>query len=822
MLGAFVAPTSPADVKATSIRYFGDYVLLGEIAGGGMGVVFHARQVSLNRKVAVKLIRAGRMATDDERRRFRTEAEAAARLDHPHIVPIYEIGEHEGQPFIAMKLIEGESLAERLGEVREQRSEVGNQRAAGTGRDAEARRLTSDRCPLTSATALLATIARAVQHAHERGVLHRDIKPGNILLDAAGEPHLTDFGLAKFLGRDTSHTLTSAILGTPDYMSPEQAVGSTRDVTAVSDVYSLGAVLYALLTGQPPFHGQSPGETIEWVKHRAPRPPRALNPRVDAALEIICLKCLEKEPAARYASAQALAEDLDRWLASQPILARPAGRWARLRKWTRRNRVAAALAATMVLGALLVVAGGVWFWPRGEAPHAAASVKWENVSAPALQAEPNRNYRLKSATEVAITLPAAPATGDVIRVASGGSGGWRLIQNSNQVILTENLGAGEAGRHWVNRGGDRQWTGVASSADGTRLVASEFGHRQRGGNLYLSDDGGATWNPRGPKRLWTACALSADAGLIAATTAFAKIYISTNFGQLWHSREERMNWTGIACSADGQKLVAVDNGTNAAGGHIYISTDRGRTWTPRESRRNWYFVASSADGRTLAASVGESNVKGELSAGFIYVSADGGVTWTPRLTDQPRRWEGIAMSADGRTICAVEDNGLKPPGGRFHVSLDAGVTWTARGPVGFWNRIGMSPDARVLIGIAREKVEDVSQLVLSRDLGATWIELKDHRFWSSAAFSADGRRLVAAAGHYDIGRGSAIFTSVPTTVPGLAGAFTGAAGAEVELQYLGGDQFRVLRASGLLTVEGNPAPVRPSVGVPGVRNGATK
>ncbi len=318
----------PAEV----LMDFGDYELLEEIGRGGQGVVYRAHQKSLNRTVALKIIGLGQWATQAHLKRFRREAESAASLDHPCIVPIYEVGEREGSCYFSMKFIDGGQLDE-----------------------------VTKRKPISfrNAAELIAKLARTVHYAHEHGILHRDIKPGNILVDASGEPHLTDFGLARLLETKSTITHTKDVLGTPSYMAPEQARGHNEQLTGATDVYGLGAVFYQLLTGHTPFAGGTTYETVRLVLETEPRQPRLWNRKIDRDLATICLKCLEKDPKRRYVSALALAEDLERWLGHQPIRARHTGIFTRGKKWLRRNPTTA-LVFALSLAFAATLAAMIW------------------------------------------------------------------------------------------------------------------------------------------------------------------------------------------------------------------------------------------------------------------------------------------------------------------------------------------------------------------------------------------------------------------------------------------------------------------------------
>ena len=313
----------------------GHYTVIRVLGHGGMGVVYLAEQAALKRQVALKVIRHGVNATPAEVARFRAEAEAVARLQHPNIVQIHEVGDSGGVYYLVLEYVEGGSLDRHL---------------AGTPQEPRA------------AARLIETLASAVHHAHRRGILHRDLKPANVLIDAQGQPKVTDFGMAKNLQGDSGLTASGQILGTPSYIAPEQASGKYGEATSAIDIYGLGALLYEMLTGRPPFKGATPLSTLEQVVSQEPVAPSRFQRHIPRDLETICLKCLEKQPHRRYASAEALADDLGRFLSGRPIMARPVGTWGRAWKWARRRPIEACLTAAVVAVTVLGLTGIVWQW----------------------------------------------------------------------------------------------------------------------------------------------------------------------------------------------------------------------------------------------------------------------------------------------------------------------------------------------------------------------------------------------------------------------------------------------------------------------------
>jgi len=783
-VGAPAGAAAPSPAAAAPAPRLGDYEILHEIARGGMGVVYRARQVSLNREVALKMILPGQAVSSRTLRRFRIEAEAAAHLDHPDIVPIYEVGEIDGQPYFTMKLVEGGCLASRLEEFRLP--------AADRKPRPSRRSLEQTRSRLAG---LLATVARAVHHAHQRGILHRDLKPANILLDGEGRPMVTDFGLAKRVEQDAGLTQSRTVVGTAAYMPPEQAQARNDALTTAADVYSLGAILYELLTGQPPFRGESYFDTLLKVVEELPVPPRCRNPHVPPDLEAICLKCLQKDPAKRYGSALELAEDLERWLAGEAVSVRRQTSGERAWRWARRNRLAATLLAAVGVLMVVVTAGSVLAaWRIDAARHRADSKAVEADEAAqkaALLAGQERDARARA--EVARdTAEKAHAANNRLLVSGYVANGTRALDGGD--LFGSLLWYGEALR--LDRGDpagedphrvrlaavlrccprlvqvwfDNGAAPPAFSPDGRCVVLIQ----KAVARTWDVASGQAVSAPMSHAADVERAAFSPDGRRVVTTAAdgTARVWEATTgkpvTAALRHDKAVR--WA--AFSPDGGRLATV-------------AADRAQVWDaatgkplgePLRHDRPVLFASFSHDGKRLVTCGGDSEIhKGEirvwdlsaakpssralsrqvvlhwahLTADGEHVVATGGFSTAHLWPLVPGRWD-----SPGFSVVRLDPDGAVGQDPTRVLKLDgstAQVYDLSQGkPVGPPLLHGgevlyaaFSSDGRLVVTAARDRTARVWEAVTGKPLTPP---LRHGRLVHRAALSTDGRRLLTTTG----------------------------------------------------------------------------
>jgi WD40 repeat protein len=692
------------------VRYFGDYELLSEIARGGMGVVYKARQVSLDRIVALKMILGGQLASADDVRRFHQEANAAANLDHPNIVPIYEVGEHDGQHYFSMKFIDGGSLAG---------GKPGQRRAAE----------------------LLVKVAQAVHHAHQRGILHRDLKPSNILIDGRGEPQVTDFGLARRIQGDNKLTQSGAIVGTPSYMAPEQASGQ-KGLSVSCDVYALGAVLYELLTGRPPFRADSPLDTLLQVLEREPEPPRRSEPAIDRDLETICLKCLQKEPHRRYASAEALAEDLRRWLAGEPIEARPVGRTERAVKWVRRNPVVAVLLAAVVLTLAGGVAGIWWKYLDAKEQEGIASTRAREAreESAAKDAALIHIDGLRLVAESSARLPRDPGLALLLALEGADRGRPRLAAHNNAL-----LAALFASRERRTLSGDR----VLDAFRGPEA-------QRTGGFVFRS----AQVSADGRRVLTVGIGLESTADLRQT----AQVWDAASGRLLCLLRLPHMDLKAVRLSPDGHRVVTAFHGLlelqyadgsrclyNGSAAHVWDADSGKHVAVLRGHTDDISVVSFSPDSQKVATISADETVRiWDADSGKQFARIQPGSTFSPPWRSFPA---SASFSADGKCLLILSTETAR----RIHWEPSAGNLPTnvnpplrSDKPTAEINRSrGLSP------GTLRAEEKDPPARIFevaSGKLLAT-LTLGEPRAGRSeattvAVFSPDGNRVVTPSGQY--------------------------------------------------------------------------
>jgi WD40 repeat protein len=677
--GPGAARTEPV----AGLRRFGDYELLDEIARGGMGVVYRARQVSLNRVVAVKMILWGHFASKESVRRFRAEAETAARLQHPNIVAIHEIGEWEGQHFFSMDCVEGASLDK------------------------------SGPLPAEHAARYLEAIADAVHYAHGRGVLHRDLKPSNVLIDAFDQPRVTDFGLAKLLHLDSGLTVTGQALGSPQYMPPEQASAGRGEVGPRSDLYALGALLYHCLTGRPPFAAATVAETLAQVLDREPVAPRVLNPAVPRDLEAICLKCLEKDPARRYATASELAEELGCFRRGEPIRARPIGATGRLWRWSQRKPALAAMCAALAVAVALGFAGVLWQWGRAERHALNENIERGRAEAALGELELERAEDLLRNDQPNAAV--AWLAHSLRRQPDHAVAAQRLVAALDQFSFALPSVAP------LIHTGAVAW--AEFSPDGSHVVTASLDGSAR---LWHAASGRSVGHALAHGRAVRVARFSPDGRLIATAAAdqLARFWRSENGEPLESALVHEGPVTYLEFSADGRQLLTVADDRLVSVWAVPEGRLVGKAIPHRSRLSATHF---SPDGRRLLTAT--------RSGATRVWESETGAPVTPELQDPTLAMFSARFSPDGSRVASAYD----PNGVTIRDAATGRTLGQLRQHGGSVHDAVFSSDGHWLVTISRDGTARVWD---ARTLAARGEPLQ-HRAWvMSAEFSADGQRLL--------------------------------------------------------------------------------